>query len=51
MGTDEVLFGKLRELRYLPKKIASFVHEFHAGDLPNLNLPPMAPHCHRIVAA
>ena len=41
VGTDEVLFGKLRELRYLPKKIANFLHEFRAGDFPSLNLPPL----------
>ena len=41
VGTDEVRFGKLRELRYLPKKIANFLHEFRAGDFPSLNLPPL----------
>ena len=39
VSTDEVLFGKLRELRYLPKKIANFLHEFHADNFPSLNLP------------
>ena len=28
VGTNEVLFGKHSELRYLLKKIANFVHEF-----------------------
>ena len=35
VGTDKVLFNKLRELRlvrYLPKKLANFLHEFHAED-------------------
>ena len=41
VGTDVVRFGKLRELRYLPKKIANFLHEFRAGDFPSLNLPPL----------
>ena len=39
VGSDEVRFGKLRELRYLPKKIANFLHEFHAEDFRSLNLP------------
>ena len=34
VGTDEVRFGKLRELIYLPKKIANSLHEFRAGNLP-----------------
>jgi len=41
VSTDEVRFGKLRELRYLPKKIANFLHEFHADNFPSLNLPPL----------
>ena len=41
VGTDKVRFGKLRELRYLPKKIANFLHEFHAEDFRSLNLPPL----------
>ena len=41
VGTDKVRFGKLRELRYLPKKIANFLHEFHAKDFRSLNLPPL----------
>ena len=41
-GTDKVRFGKLRDLRYPPKKITNFLHEFRAGDFLNLrhlNLP------------
>ena len=34
-----------------PKKNANFLHEFHAGDFPNLNLPQNLPHCHWFVAA
>ena len=44
VGTDKVLFNKLRELRlvrYLPKKLANFLHEFHAEDFWSLNLPPL----------
>ena len=41
IGTDEVWFGKHRELRYLPKKIANFLHEFHADDFGSLVLPPL----------
>ena len=40
VGTDEVRFGKHREIRFLPKKIANFLHEFHADDFPSLGLPP-----------
>ena len=50
VGTDEVRFGKLRELCYLPKKIANFLHEFRAGDFPSLNLPRCV-RCHQIIAA
>ena len=38
VGTAEVRFCKLLELRYLPKKIANFLHEFRAGYFPSLNL-------------
>ena len=41
IGTDEVWFGKHSELRYLPKKIANFLHEFHADDFGSLGLPPL----------
>jgi len=39
VGTDEVKFGKHRELRYLPKKIANFLHEFRGDDIFSLGLP------------
>jgi hypothetical protein len=39
VGTDKVRFGIHRQLRYLPKKIANFLHEFRADDFPSLNLP------------
>ena len=41
VGTDRVRFGKHRELRYLPKKIANFLHEFRGDDFPSLGLPPL----------
>ena len=41
IGTDEVLFGKHSKLWYLPKKIANFLHEFHAHDSGILRLPPL----------
>ena len=41
VGTDEVRFGKHRELRYLPKKIANFLHEFRGNDFTSLGLPPL----------
>jgi hypothetical protein len=40
VGTDEVLFEKHREIRFLPENIANFLHEFHADDFPSLGLPP-----------
>lgn len=39
IGTDEVRFGKNTVLRYLPKKIANFLHEFQGDDFPSLQLP------------
>ena len=43
VGTDEVRFGKHSEIRFLPKKIANFLHEFYADDFPSLGLrlPPL----------
>ena len=41
VGTDEVRFGKHSELRYLPKKIANFLHEFRGNDFTSLGLPPL----------
>ena len=41
VGVDEVRFGIHREIRYLPKKIANFLHEFYADDFPSLGLPPL----------
>ena len=41
VGTDKVRFGKHRELRYLPKKIANVLHEFRGDDFPSLGLPPL----------
>ena len=41
VGTDEVRFGKHSAIRFLPKKIANFLHEFHADDFPSLGLPPL----------
>ena len=41
VGTDEVRFGKHRELRYLLKKIANFLHEFRYDDFASLQLPPL----------
>lgn len=41
IGATEVRFGKHREIRYLPKKIANFLHEFHGDKLSSLNLPKL----------
>ena len=37
VGTGKVRFGFHPVLRYLPKKIANFLHEFYAEDFPSLN--------------
>ena len=41
VGTGDVRFGFLPVLRYLPKKIANFLHEYHACWFPSLNLPAL----------
>jgi hypothetical protein len=41
VGTDEVRFGKHRELLYLPKTISNFLHEFRGDAFPSLQLPPL----------
>ena len=41
IGASEVRFGKHREIRYLPKKIANFLHEYRADDFPSLDLPKL----------
>ena len=40
-GTNEVRFGKHRELRYLPKQIANLLHEFRGNNFSGLGLPPL----------
>ena len=41
-----------RELRYLPKPIANFLHNFRAGDFRSLCLPPLpSDHSHLDVQA
>ena len=39
VSTDETRFGKHPVLRFLPKKVANFLHEYHAEWFPSLNLP------------
>ena len=41
VGTGDVRFGSLPVLRYLPKKLANFLHEYHASWFPSLNLPAL----------
>ena len=41
VGVYEVRFGIHREICYLPKKIANFLHEFYADDFPSLGLPAL----------
>ena len=41
VGTDTVRFGTHCVIRYLPKKIANFLHEFFAHYFPSLGLPPL----------
>ena len=41
VNNDEVLFGKHRQIKYLEKKIANFLHEFRAEDFLSLGLPPL----------
>ena len=50
VGTGEVRFGSLEILRYLPKKIANFLHEYCAssGWFQSLNLPNLPPDRSRI---
>ena len=41
VNNDEVQFGKHRQIKYLAKKIANFLHEFRADDFLSLGLPPL----------
>ena len=38
-NTDVVRFGRHGQLRYLAKKVANFLHEFHSDLFPSINLP------------
>ena len=38
-NTDRVRFGRHGQLRYLAKKVANFLHEFHSDLFPSINLP------------
>ena len=40
-NTDRVRFGRHGQLRYLAKKVANFLHEFHSEHFPTINLPPL----------
>jgi hypothetical protein len=39
INTDVVLFGRHAQMRYLAKKVANFLHEYHGGLFPTLGLP------------
>ena len=38
-NTDRVRFGRHGQIRYLAKKVANFLHEFHSDLYPSINLP------------
>ena len=38
-NTDRVRFGRHGQIRYLAKKVANFLHEFHSDLFPSINLP------------
>ena len=39
INTDVVFFGRHMQLRWLAKKVANFLHEYHGDLFPSLNLP------------
>ena len=39
INTDIVFFGRHMQLRWLAKKVANFLHEYHGNLFPTLNLP------------
>ena len=39
VNTDVVRFGRHAQIRYLAKKVANFLHEYHGHLFPSLNLP------------
>ena len=41
LNTDVVRFGRHMQLRYLAKKVANFLHEYHGQHFPRLDLPKL----------
>jgi hypothetical protein len=39
VNTDVVRFGRHAQIRYLAKKVANFLHEYHSNLFPGLDLP------------
>ena len=39
LNTDEVRFGRHRQIKYLAKKVANFLHQYHSELFPGMNLP------------
>jgi hypothetical protein len=39
VNTDVVRFGRHAQIRYLAKKVANFLHEYHSNLFPSLDLP------------
>ncbi len=48
INTDVVLFGRHAQLRFLAKKVANFLHEYHSDLFPTLGLPVLASDCRRV---
>ncbi len=42
INTDAVRFGRHMQLRYLAKKVANFLHEYHGHHFPRLDFPKFA---------
>ena len=41
VNTDDVRFERHMQVRYLAKKVANFLHEFHSDLFPSLDLPAL----------
>ena len=39
LNTDEVRFGRHRQIKYLAKKVANFLHQYHSELFPGMDLP------------
>ena len=41
VNTDDVRFGRHMQVRYLAKKVANFLHEYHSDLFSSLDLPAL----------